>query len=333
MERPIALQSAIKIENMNIKHLILRYLPIIGNIYAKYKYGEKRISFGKDNPEKTFYIIGQNDEIGGLWWLINKVLMHLWFAEDKGYIPVIDWLNFKTQYRINRENVWENIFEQPYGYSLEDIKQSKNIIINRQAAAPDNIYYMGQFYDDLERINIFRKLFKKYLRFTRSTLNHLESEYKKYIPEGSRVVGVLCRGTDYVMKKPKTHPIQPEPKQVLSDVNRIMSEYSCDYVFLATEDADIFDLFEKKYGEKLLSVPQKRIHKQDLQKDQFLAKKMTNGTTNQNKMSLALNYLTSTYILSKCNCFISGRTGGCKGVLLMREDFEYCKIYDLGYYE
>ena len=47
----------------------------------------------------------------------------------------------------------------------------------------------------------------------------------------------------------------------------------------------------------------------------------------------ALDYFAAIYLLTHCCCFIGGRTGGTKGVLLMEEEFEYIKIYNLGLYK
>lgn len=44
----------------------------------------------KQNADKTFYVIGWNDEGGGLFWIVNKVCMHIAYALDHGYIPVVD---------------------------------------------------------------------------------------------------------------------------------------------------------------------------------------------------------------------------------------------------
>lgn len=318
------------------KTFLLKYFGSLVSVYVYLKKKEKKVSYGKDNPEKKFYVIGQDDELGGLWWLVNKVLMHLWYSEDNGYIPVVDWQNFKNQYSsedtIGKINVWEKFFLQPAGYSLEDINKSKYVIKSKQSAAPSNKYYMGQFYNDSERIDLFKRLFEKYVHFTDEVQIYLNNKVKEYLFE-RRVVGVLCRGTDYVKKRPSTHPIQPEPEDVIRDVKEVMKNYSCDYVFIATEDLDVLNQFKEEFGEHLLYEDQDRLSKSQIEDNQWLAKAKKKVLKNVDPFSSGLAYLTSTYILSKCTCFIGGRTGGTKGVLLMSDNFDFLKIYDLGYYE
>lgn len=321
----------------SIKKFILKNGGPLVDYLVKRKYGEHRLHLGNEHKNKVFYVIGQNDEIGGLWWLINKVLMHLWYAEDKGYLPVVDWQNYRTQYTkstmLGIENVWEYYFEQPCGYSLNDIKKANKVIINKQSAAPSDTYYMGQFYDDSQRIHKFSQLFNKYIRFNDSSLKYLNSQKNKYLSSDKKVVGVLCRGTDYVLKKPSTHPIQPEPEDVIWDVRQVMKDYACTHVFLATEDADILKLFQREFGECLMYEEQERLSKSQILSDEWLSitKKREFGSVDP--VVSGLKYLTSTYILSHCSCFVSGRTGGAKGVLIMNSNFEYLKIYDLGVYD
>lgn len=319
---------------MSIKHFVKKRLPFVVDVINNIRFRERRVSYGSDNADKIFYVIGQTDYTGGLWWQVNKVIMHIGYAEEKGYIPVVDLLNNKTQYsESDNENVWEKFFLQPAGYSMADIHSSKNIIINKIAAWPQKKYMMGQneFYDCPDRIEYFRNLFHKYIHFNDHTNDILESRRNSIIPREARVVGVLCRGTDYVVKKPKGHPIQPNAKDVIVEVKNIMQNFNCNYVFLATEDQDIYDEFKASFSDSLLAIEQTRISKNDINKDMFLSRKLMEN--HLDTYSIGVDYMTATYILSKCDCFISGRTGGCKGVLLMTKGFEYCKIYNLGLYK
>lgn len=310
---------------------------ILFSYYCRFQEREKKTSMGNENPDKVFYVIGQKERSGGLWWIVNKVIMHLAYADDNGWIPVVDYKSFWTQYHmegeLNKVNVWDKFFLQPGAYSLEDISRSRNIIISDKKPAPSEKYFMGNtdFYDNPERLEYFQGVFKKYIKFNSSTEKYLSNKRNTIIPNSARVLGVLCRGTDYLLKKPKNHPIQPDPQDVIELASRIMSEYSCDYIFLATEDEDILNLFKAKFGDGLLFVDQKRISKSDMHKAELVVD--VNKESNQDKYLMGLDYLLATYILSTCNCFIGGRTGGTKGVLLMQDKFEYKYIYNLGFYD
>lgn len=325
-----------------MKKLIIKlfeYIPCSDWIYNKYllfKGRQRKVCLGSKNADKTFYVIGWNDEGGGLFWIVNKVCMHIAYALDHGYIPVVDLKNYITQYSLKNEskNVWEIFFEQPAGYGLEDIKNSKNVIINRMTPAPAKKYLMGQteFYDNPERIAYFRNIFKTFIHPNNKTLDYIRSKEKQLFKDKERVLGILCRGTDYVVAKPKNHPIQPEMKEIIKDAKEVMKEKQCNYVFLATEDKDILDVLKAEFGNKLLFLDQRRYSSKDMQSDQLLAQ-IKAKDKERNPIKDALDYYAAIYLLTRCCCFIGGRTGGTKGVLLMNNGFEYKKIYDLGLYK
>lgn len=320
---------------------IFEHIPCSDWIYHKYllfKGRQRKVSLGSKNADKTFYVIGWNDERGGLFWLVNKVCMHIAYALDNGYIPVVDLKNYITQYSLKnvkeRENVWEMFFKQPAGYGLEDVAGSKNVIINRMSPAPSKKYLMGQaeFYDQPERIAYFRNIFKQYILPNDKTLEYLKAKEQQLLEGKGRVLGILCRGTDYVVARPKNHPVQPDVKQIIKDARLVMKEKCCDYVFVATEDKDMLSTLKAEFGYKLLYIDQRRYSGKDMRSDQLLAQ-VKEKDCERDPLKDALDYFAAIYLLTHCCCFIGGRTGGTKGVLLMEEEFEYIKIYNLGLYK
>jgi hypothetical protein len=45
-----------------------------------------------------------------------------------------------------------------------------------------------------------------------------------------------------------------------------------------------------------------------------------------------LEYLTTIYMLSKCNALIAGQCGGTTGAVLLSKNHEFSYLWDLGYY-
>lgn len=306
-------------------------------LYSNYKKREHLVHNGEMYPDKTFYIIGQDDLSGGMWWLINKVVMHIAYARERGYTPVVDLQNYWTQYTsedtFGKINIWELFLKQPCEFSLDDISCAKNVIICKKAPAPLPKYLMGNndFYEDNDRLKYFKDFFKQYIRFNSETLNYFKNQEVHFF-KGRRMCGVLCRGTDYVAQRPKNHPVQPRPEDVINDVKRVVKDYNCDGVFIATEDQDILDSFKSAFGDKLAFIDQPRLSKSDLLPGELLAKSKQRLNISKSSIEDGRSYLLSTYLLSRCCCFLSGRTGGCKGVLLMSDSFDYCYIYNLGLY-
>lgn len=326
---------------MNILSYIIEHIELFKlmyNYYLKIKGRQKRISLGNENPSMTFYVIGYDDNGGGLFWLTNKAAMHIAYAVDHKYIPIIDYKNNLTQYTSKEEfrniNIWEKFFKQPCGFHIEDIKKSKNIIINKKSPAPQKKYLMGQnsFYDNPDKIEYFKDIYKKYIIPTEHIKKYLETTESLLFKNKGKILGVLCRGTDYTVRKPKNHPIQPSTEMVIKDAQKVIKDYNCNYIFLATEDEDILTDFSRIFKDKLLCLPQKRYRKTDLLKGEYLAQAKEHDKS-RDKTEDARMYLAAIYLLTKCQCFIGGRTGGTKGVLLLENSFEYKHIYDLGLYK
>lgn len=310
--------------------------PLI-NALIKYKGREHLASYGDSNPDKIFYVIGFNDNSGGLSWFIHKVLMHIGYAMDRGFIPVVDMQNYTSQYlendKLHKENAWEYYFEQPAGFTLHDIRNSKNIVIARKTPSPRKEYFMGHFYNDKKRIAYFRGLFKEHIVFNKVTQDYLTREYEQIMQNKERVLGVLCRGTDYLLNHPSKHPMQPNPLDVIKDAKEAMVENNCSHIFLATEDEYICDCFREHFKEKLLVNQQRRIRHEEMINLHSVSMAKSKINRDKNKYWSGLEYLSAINLLSKCSCFIGGRTGGTKAVLLMTNGFEYEYIYDLGYYK
>jgi hypothetical protein len=301
---------------------------------------ETKFSYGKENPDKIFYIIAWENMNTGLFYRVLNNLRHIAYAIEHKYIPVIDMQNFNNQYLDNgalgKENSWEYYFEQPMGYTLNDISQSKNILVSYNShLIPRSIKYSRMdigmaISNDEEKLSYFRNLFNLYIRPNTATEKYLIFDYNKIFRDKERVLGVLCRGTDYVIKRPKNHPIQPDPEDVIKKAELVMRERSCSYLYLATEDENIYNLFKIYFGDRLLVNSQNRFDPSDLKDVQDLSQ--IHHERDRDKYRLGLEYYSSINLLSKCTCFIGGKTGGTIGVYCMTKGFEYDYVWDLGSY-
>ena len=106
-----------------------------------------------------------------------------------------------------------------------------------------NDYPDGQITFDSEKYRLWRDFFMKYFRIRTDIVRDVEQLRDDFF-HGERVVGVLCRGTDYVAQHPKNHPIQPAISDLINKTIKTLLEYSCKWVYLATEDEDAY---QKKY--------------------------------------------------------------------------------------
>ena len=246
--------------------------------------------------------------------------------DNKGYIPVIDMMNVKNQYisdkQIGKVNTWEYFFEQPAGISMEDIKEKEYIIFDKvvRNRPNDSIKFFLN-----KKINYkWRNIAKKYLKLKPEIEELINTHYSNYFKKGDKVLGVLARGTDYVALKPFRHPVQPTVDQMIAKVDEVFNKYKYDKIFLATEDSNIYDVFRKKYGNKLITHVQKRY---SINKKMFLSE-----IEDKDVYKKGLNYLISIVLLSKCNAFVGCVTSGTVAVQLFNPHYEYEYYFNLGRY-
>ncbi len=297
----------------------------------KRQWVEKRVRYGKENPDKTFYVIRRREIRAGLFSYFLQNVNDIKYALDRGWIPVVDLQNSLNMYlnedQIGRVNAWEYFFEQPCGYSLKDIKKSKNIVLGSGYLKECFPYKDISYLTDLEGpISEYREIVKKYCRPS-SEAQCMIDEVCNRLGIDDKTIGVLCRGTDYTTIKPRGHHIQPAPEDMFDELDELIKTKGCDKIFLGTEDKEIYKRFEERYPDKIVT-----------NRDDFVEYNGENSLgqktkdSNKDLKNEGLVYLTTIAVLAKCKYFIGGATSGTVGVMLMANGFDYCHVYDLGLY-
>ncbi len=230
---------------MKVKEKIQK-ITFINDAYTKWKWRERTVSYGNENPDKTFFVIRRATCKVGLFSHVMTNMGLVRYALENNYIPVIDMQSNLNSYleesQVGKENAWEFYFEQPCGYTLEDISKSRRVILSDGLITKKNDYPDGQITFDSEKYRLWRDFFMKYFRIRTDIVRDVEQLRDDFF-HGERVVGVLCRGTDYVAQHPKNHPIQPAISDLINKTIKTLLEYSCKWVYLATEDEDAYQKF------------------------------------------------------------------------------------------
>jgi len=315
----------------------LLYIDISEN---KYEYK----SLGTENQKKKFLVFGQGlNKNDGLMYVMINVLTYINYFTKKKYTLVIDMQNNDNQYldgiEIGKENAWEYFFEQPFGYTLDSIKDSKNVYYIKSKFLYNPFSFVNRYIHNHKFTSIhtkpailkeFKKNYNKYINFSPTAKQFIESEHERIFNGKGRVLGVLARGTDYFTLKPRTHFIQPNPDEILAKSLQYMQNYNCDYLYLATEDENIYQLFKTTLNDKLLVNSQYRFDKNNMKEGEWIS--TINTGRERDKYHLGLEYISSLYNLSKCQCFVGGITSGTLVTLFMTEGFEHQFLFDLGKY-
>ena len=280
---------------------------------------------------QKYCLIRRNDPVPGLASHIITNLGQIVVSLNNGYIPVIDTINadniFTELSRRHAANAWELYFDQPLFPLSEEIMGDKEV--RMLDGIPD---FMPNYNMDClmnpELMAFWRGIMKEYMPIS-DTLNDKVQECLDRLPFDNRkkVLGVLCRGTDYTNIRPYNHPVQPSLEAVFAKADEFMHNYQCDYCYLATEDQEILNAFRKKYQHRLLTTQE--IYYESALKDTI---NETNSKRCINIHQKNMEYLTALILLSKCRYFIGGRTSGTVVSMLLSNGFDAEFIWDYGRY-
>lgn len=296
---------------------------------------ELHASFGSLNSDKTFYVIRDPHRKAGLFAVHALVLGHIRDAIERGMIPIVDMQHYPNYYytdrnTVGRVNWWEYCFKQPFPYTLEEVYHSRNVVLCHGM-------YDGQLSEILDSDQILKshEIVSKYMQLNSEAEKMCEDEWHKIAGDKHKILGVKCRGTDYLGLKPFGHSILPSVQMTIEKIEEMMlawgngkEEY--DAIFVATEDENILQGLKDHFKDKLIYNDYSRFEDTG---NAGLFDVIGKGHDVRYKYEKMMDYLITTYCLSKCDALIAPMVNGTLGALRMKGGYEQVFIFQLGNYQ
>ncbi len=229
--------------------------------------------------------------------------------------------------KLGKENALEYYFEQPLRISLEEAYNGENVILcSEKISFPTNIF------EDSKSLTEWKKLVKKdLLKVKPALMKEIFAIREKLFAPNDRVLGVLLRGTDYVVNKPKWHPIPPPVEYARDVILEKIRAWKCNKIFLVTEDKSIIQFFKETFGDGFgnfcMILNREYVDYKPGQLISNVRIERENDYFLQGK-----EYLTQIVLLSMCNSLITARTSGSIAVMMLANNFENVYAFDLGRY-
>lgn len=294
---------------------------------------EQEICFGTQNPDKTFYIIRRDSKKAGLFSMYTYVLGHIKYAMKKGWIPIIDMQNYRNTHmnpkQKGKENSWEYYFKQPEDITLDEVYKSAHVVMSTKKIREDMPNISMDFMGNEKVIEEWRKLANRYIPINETVKTMIDEECGKLfggsVPEDT--LGVLLRGTDYVALKPRNHPIQPTIDEAIPEIKRLMQEFNCNKIYLATEDISLLEGIKNEFGNALYYSD---VLRYDHNVSGYLSE--VKRERDDDHYLKGIDYLIPIGILARCKYFFAGRTSGSVGVLLLNNSLQKSIFWDKGCY-
>ena len=158
------------------KHKKLGYLAkYLYYCVAKRNILQKRMSFGQMNSDRVIYVIKPDyqDGVEGLLSLLYKQVLYIDFAKRKGYVPFVDWKNYKTQYYDGENNAWEFFFKQPSEITEAEVYKSQKVYLSGwtfKTIDPEGLFEAKVFADKRIREKS-SKMFCEHIHFSDEVLS------------------------------------------------------------------------------------------------------------------------------------------------------------------
>lgn len=294
----------------------------------------EKVSYGEENPDRTFILIkshlGHEGIAGVLRYVLNK--LEVIRSTGRDIEPVVDlgiYGEINQFCRGTGEDVWNMFFEPVSDYTVRDVYNSKNVLLPFDGMKTKNPYLYEQ-----DILSDYPGLIKKYLRFKKETQEYCEEQMKRIIPADiERYVGVVGRGTDYNMQLSGAltnylmRPLTGE--EILKKTEDLLHSGKYDGVFLATEDAHVFDIFmNSKIKDKIFYVEQDRISYNPQDTDHRFLADIYKEKQNRDGYFENLRYLSIIYILSRASALLSTTLCGAAKIAwgLNENGFEYVDV-------
>jgi len=284
---------------------------------------------GRTSPEVM--VVRHNDRGAGLFAHFGVTVGMMKWAYDHGMVPYVDMRYGDNCFNRGEPiafNPWECFFEQVAECGPLDLLRAKSVWIPKK-------WVIGLGWprcepavvrEDNPELLAWREFVHAHIRVNASILATVEEQCAALFGE-SRVLGCLVRGTDYTRMKPKMHPVQPEPQQVVEDALKACRERGYEKVFLASEDMAVHRVFREAFGERLVVY-------QNCLPDYSNGFLMSSGAVGDGARALQMSreYLVSVLLLSRCRGLLAGCASGAVGALLFSSGYEWSRVYDLGFY-
>lgn len=313
------------------EHKKLGYrLKYLYYFFARRDILQKKTSFGPMNQDEIIYLIRPDyqDGVEGLLSLLYKQVLYIATAKNKGFIPYVDWKNYKTQYYDKKNNAWEFFFKQPSKLTESEVYHSKNVYLSGwkfKTINPENLFEPDVFFNKEIREKSGQML-HEYLQFSDEVLEIVKEEIHQLNIE--ECMGVYIRGTDYVKLKPSGEYVQPSVEQMKSKILDFINKYDVP-IFLVTEDGDIYDALETEFGERIRTVSFDTYIRNYDGKDVL----SRSNVLEEDKKLRGQKYLAKMILLAKCKYLLTSITQGSKFSYVLN-DGKYMDeyVFDLGLY-
>lgn len=295
----------------------------------------------EQHTKGTYRIVSNIVWRDGLFSLYIHTAARIIKAYEDGEIPVVDMKHYKNiLFKDGREyfdNAWEYFFKQPAGIGIDEL-EGKNVTIDStlKQSWTDKAYAISfsnipRTKDD-RRKHPYAERYAELLQFNDEMKQYFQETKEKYFGDEKEILGIIMRGSDYVMCRPYKHPIPPDIEEVIKKAKELQAELHYKKIYLATEDEEYYARFKQEFGEMLIENVQYKYKRTDI--TDYIASVKIN-TRENHLYNLQKEYACSIYLISQCKYLIGALCNATLGAYFMSncfDNYDYVYLWDKGVY-
>lgn len=291
------------------------------------------VSLGGKNRGKKIVVFRFNTSSYGILAVWRNAVGCIKWAEDRGYIPYIDYENPSAylQNEIGNDNIYEYCFPQYSVLKAEEILSSRQVMFspNEIIEIPKVLNkYDAKYYADFKKNHIIGKAW-----FSKEKIKWLEDSANEILPSNVNILGVSVRENFRLLSEvgasiAERHPHEPPIEVILKKAKELVLQWDCKFIFLSTLFLDTIKIFEEAFPDCVIYIERKRLKMDDEYRNYYakvnrkspndevgIEKMISDSKYSGKKDERRDTYVEEVYLLSKCTHFIATKNGGSSAAM------------------
>lgn len=274
---------------------------------------------GTRNPGKKFFVIDGGYQIEGMYGVWHKAFTAARYALAKGYVPAFKIISSNANIYSDYEDddIWNKFFLQPENNTIDDILKSSYLVLSPNMNILNTVRFIMDEISQGFELSWPRGIFNEQVK------RYINERKARFLPYPERTLGVMIRGTDYTKTRLPGHAQHATVDMIIEKIDELAVSWDYDWIYLATEDAEICTKMKDHYGKRLTCTDQERftIEPGQLLADLHMIKKEGEG------FRLGVEYMCSVNLLSQCDSLIASGNCGAYDEAIRENGGKYKHIF------
>lgn len=273
-------------------------------------------SYGDEYKGETIYLVDEQGGGVGFFAELGVTLIKLYFADERGFIPYVQWGENYLYYEPDGIDGEKNAFLHYFApvSHVNDIQHARHVVKSEMRHYEQVKALFGAVSYDVseEYVEAMADMMKKYIRYNDKMETYLALKYKELLG-AKRTIGVHYRGTDF-RKQYNNHPVAVRIEQTLEETDKLMQSGKYEQIFLATDENEAVLKFRERFGD-LVKIYDDTFR--DDSGDDSIA--FSESDREHHKYLLGLEVLRDQYTLTNCSGLVCGYSNVTFLVRIMRK--------------